>query len=232
MSDTASSHTAAKSPESAKPAQKRVRRTAEEARRLILDAAEKRMATQGPEGIRLQDIARDVGISHPAILHHFESREGLVKALIARTNTQLRDKLLGALNDSGNTEQDPIESVFEALSDRGTARLLAWLLLTGRVTDTTRGPQVLMTEIADQLHAHREEEAQKKGAPAPDREDTFFVAMLTTSAAFGDAIVGRYLSEAAGLDEAGVKRFRKWFSKLLGQHVAHTESPSGTDGEA
>ena len=60
----------------AKPAGKRIRRTAEEARRLILDAAEKRLAQQGPEGLRLQDIARDIGISHPAILHHFESREG------------------------------------------------------------------------------------------------------------------------------------------------------------
>ncbi|MBV1885644.1 MAG: TetR family transcriptional regulator, partial [Parvibaculaceae bacterium] len=55
----------------ARPA-KRIRRTAEEARRLILDAAEKRLAEQGPEGIRLQDIAKDIGVSHPAILHHFE----------------------------------------------------------------------------------------------------------------------------------------------------------------
>ncbi|MDO9127858.1 MAG: helix-turn-helix domain-containing protein, partial [Parvibaculum sp.] len=70
----------------AEKAPKRVRRTAEEARRLILDAAEERLAKQGPEGLRLQDIARDVGISHPAILHHFESREGLVRALIARAN--------------------------------------------------------------------------------------------------------------------------------------------------
>src|SRR5690606_21428412 len=75
-----------------KPAGKRIRRPAEEARRLILDAAEVRLAAQGPEGIRLQDIARDVGISHPAILHHFESREGLVRALIARTSKQLREK--------------------------------------------------------------------------------------------------------------------------------------------
>ena len=81
----------------AKPAAKRIRRTAEEARRLILDAAEERLARQGPEGLRLQDIARDVGISHPAILHHFESREGLVRALVGRANRQLRDTLLSAL---------------------------------------------------------------------------------------------------------------------------------------
>ena len=43
----------------ARPASKRVRRTAEEARRLILDAAEERLARQGPEGLRLQEIASD-----------------------------------------------------------------------------------------------------------------------------------------------------------------------------
>jgi len=231
LSSTASSHTGTKSPDAAKPAQKRVRRTAEEARRLILDAAEKRLARQGPEGIRLQDIARDVGISHPAILHHFESREGLVKALIARTNTQLREKLLGALESSEATAQDQIESVFEALSDRGTARLLAWLLLTGRVTDTTQGPQSMMTEIADLIHAHREESAKRKGTSAPDREDTFFLAMLTTSAAFGDAIIGRYLAEAAGLDEAGVKRYRKWFAELLNRHAENMDGGAQKDGE-
>jgi len=50
---------------------KRVRRTKEEAQRVILDAAEERLANGGPEALRLQDIAADVGISHPAILHHF-----------------------------------------------------------------------------------------------------------------------------------------------------------------
>ena len=55
---------------------KRVRRTKEEAQRVILDAAEERLANGGPEALRLQDIAADVGISHPAILHHFEAVTG------------------------------------------------------------------------------------------------------------------------------------------------------------
>src|SRR5690606_32233632 len=148
---------------------KRIRRTAEEARRLILDAAEERLARQGPEGLRLQDIARDVGISHPAILHHFESREGLVRALIARTNTQLRDSLLGALdNDSASQDAaDHIGHVFEALSDKGTARLLSWLLLTGRATEESDAHNI-MGEIVGALQAKREEYAEEKGTPSPD----------------------------------------------------------------
>lgn len=203
-----------------KPAQKRVRRTADEARRLILDAAEERLARQGPEGLRLQDIARDVGISHPAILHHFESREGLVRALIARANKQLRDSLLGALGDGDASRDaaDHIGHVFEALSDRGTARLLSWLLLTGRATEESDAHNI-MGEIVDVLQDRREEFAREVGTPAPDKEDTLFVAMLTANAAFGEAIVGRQLAEAAGLDQNGIKRFRKWFAKLLNDHL-------------
>ena len=223
MSSVAKNSAAASAvaPETAeKPAPKRVRRTAEEARRLILDAAEARLAKQGPEGLRLQDIARDVGISHPAILHHFESREGLVRALIARANTQLRDSLLGALGkgDASRDAADHIGHVFEALSDRGTARLLSWLLLTGRATEQSDAHNV-MGEIVDVLQARREEYSKEKGKPAPDKEDTLFVAMLTANAAFGEAIVGRQLAEATGLDQDGIKRFRAWFAKLLNDHL-------------
>ncbi|MGH7960445.1 MAG: helix-turn-helix domain-containing protein, partial [Candidatus Binatia bacterium] len=59
----------------------RRRRTAEEARRLILEAAEKRLITGGPEAIRLQDIAAEVGMAHAVISHHFGNREGLMEAL-------------------------------------------------------------------------------------------------------------------------------------------------------
>lgn len=205
-----------------KPAGKRIRRPAEEARRLILDAAEVRLAAQGPEGIRLQDIARDVGISHPAILHHFESREGLVRALIARTSKQLREKLLAALEGkNGDTLEanELIENVFEALSDRGTARLLSWMMLTGRRIEGTAS-RAMMVDIATELHALRTAEAAAAGHPAPAREDTLFMAMLTTSAAFGDAIIGRQLAEEAGLDQEGITRFRRWFAKLLNDHAA------------
>ncbi|WP_335986991.1 helix-turn-helix domain-containing protein, partial [Spongiibacter tropicus] len=80
---------------------KRVRRTKEEAQRVILDAAEERLANGGPEALRLQDIAADVGISHPAILHHFESRDGLVLALSLRTLSNLREGLIELLKDIG-----------------------------------------------------------------------------------------------------------------------------------
>ena len=210
---------------------KRIRRPAEEARRLILDAAEERLARQGPEGIRLQDIARDVGISHPAILHHFESRDGLVRALVARATAQLHEKLLTVLEQehpAKDTEAERaadadarmlINDTFEALSDRGSARLLSWLMLTGRGAGMEK-TGTMLTEITDRLHDQRTEAATQKGETEPSYEDTLFMAILTANAAFGEGIVGSYFMRAAGLhdDPDAVKRFRAWFAKLLANH--------------
>src|SRR5262245_6032327 len=75
----------------------RRRRTAEQAREEILDAAEKRLRDRGPDAIRLQEIAADVGISHPAVLHHFGSREGLVGAVTERAMNKLEHELLAVM---------------------------------------------------------------------------------------------------------------------------------------
>src|SRR5271165_6132693 len=78
----------------------RRRRTGEDARTAILDAAEQRLVASGPAGIRLQEVAADVGLSHPTVLHHFGSREGLVEAVVARALDSLHAGLLQAVRAS------------------------------------------------------------------------------------------------------------------------------------
>src|SRR5215469_991121 len=63
-------------------------------RSAILDAAEKRLINGGPDAIRLEKIAADVRVSHPAILHHFGSREGLVEAMVLNGLAKLQAQLL------------------------------------------------------------------------------------------------------------------------------------------
>jgi len=201
--------------------QKRIRRTGEEARRLILDAAEQRLATSGPEGIRLQDIAKDVGISHPAILHHFQSREGLVGALVDRTMRHLRDALLGVIakGQSGSLDTDAMmDEVFATLSDRGHARLLAWLTLTGRVKATPEGEgRQMLSELTDLVHEAAARSAQEKGRPVPDKEETRFYMLLAAITSFGEAIVGKQMYAAAGLgdDPNAARDFRERLKTLL-----------------
>ena len=83
---------------------KRVRRTPEDARALILDAAQKTMGAEGPAALRLQDVAKEAGVSHPTILHHFGSREGLVKALNHRSLEALRNGVIARLDSAQKTE--------------------------------------------------------------------------------------------------------------------------------
>src|SRR4029077_12509391 len=96
---------------------KRSRRRPEEARRLILDSARKLIARTGPEGLRLQEIAAAAGISHPLILHHFGSREGLVRALTQQAVTELRDRLLAALGSTEYSLEQQLDRVFDAFRE-------------------------------------------------------------------------------------------------------------------
>ncbi|GAA6155480.1 TetR family transcriptional regulator [Pyruvatibacter sp. HU-CL02332] len=206
-------------------APRRVRRTGEEARRLILDAAEKRLASNGPEGIRLQDIAKDVGISHPAILHHFQSREGLVAALVERTMRHLREALFGVIEKGQSGPVDTgamMDEVFATLSDKGHARLLAWLTLTGRVepepdgAEKGRGTQML-SELTDLIHEASVKQAEAAGRPGPQIEETRFYMLLAAITAFGEAIVGKQMYAAAGLgdDPKAATQFRERLKTLL-----------------
>ena len=91
MSGTRSRSYAKKATPSHSPT-KRTRRNSAETRRAILEAAQRRLLSGGPEAIRLQKIAADIGLSHPAILHHFENRDGLVEAVVVDGLSRLQSQ--------------------------------------------------------------------------------------------------------------------------------------------
>lgn len=194
----------------------RRRRTAAQARLEILDVAERQLRAAGPDSIRLQDVAREVGVSHPAILHHFGSREGLVEAVVRRGFERLQSELvreLGTLEPGVEQTAELLERVFRVLGERGYARLLAWLLLSNR--DPSEPSHELET-VAMAAHVHRT--AQQGRAPF---EDTLFAILLAALAMFADGIAGDAMRRSAGLgdDPEAAKRFREWLARLLIEHV-------------
>lgn len=201
----------------------RQRRSAEEARRQILDVAERRLAEAGPDGVRLQEIAAELGVSHPAILHHFGSREGLLRAVVDRAVRALEVELVGAFAGASDERPDGaalLNRVFQTLSERGHARLLAWLILSGQTALDVPAARANWKIIADAVHRARIESA-REGAE-PSYEDTLFTIVLASLAMFAEAVVGPVTFDMAGLgaDREAEARFRQWLARLLTAHLS------------
>ncbi|HLK41653.1 MAG TPA: TetR/AcrR family transcriptional regulator [Polyangiaceae bacterium] len=199
----------------------RRRRTALEARTAILDAAERRLVESGPAAIRLQEVAKDVGVSHPTVLHHFGSREGLVEAVVHRALDSVQAELLEAVRssrDSPNEAEVLLESVFDALARRGHARAFLWLVLSGYASDVEA---LRVRAVAEAVHeARRQRRAGKKRMPP--FEDTYFTVLLPALALLSLSIAGGLMG--VGDDESaplGPRRFRAWLGRLIHEHLEH-----------
>jgi AcrR family transcriptional regulator len=197
----------------------RRRRTAEEARHEILAAAQRRLAEGGPEAVRLQDIARACGIAHPTVLHHFESREGLLVALARSAISALNADVLRALTTphAGTSAAAVLDRIFETLGESGHARLLAWTALSERAPSPDGAEPPTLRVLADTLQRRRAAEARARGGVPPGREDSDFAVRLVATAMLGDALMGDVFNRLAGHpgDAAFQRRFRLWLAKLL-----------------
>jgi AcrR family transcriptional regulator len=200
-----------KKPAPARPARRRL--SAEEARERILAATEVRLRDHGPDALRLQEIAADVGVSHPTVLHHFGSREELVRAVVHRSILKLETDLIALFAEPSSTTDvgATLHHVDEVLRQRGQARLLAWLALTTPQSD--RGAEESrLADLTRALHA---------GCVAQGIEVSFeevgFTVVAGTAATFGAALLGPGLFAMSGLanDEDTMRRYREWLAALL-----------------
>lgn len=195
---------------------KRIRRAPEEARKVILDAAERVIARTGPGGLRLQEVAEAAGVSHPTILHHFESRDGLIRALNRRTLDELAAMVKAQMESPNSNSGDGVRAAFAAYRG-GFAERVLWMIQS----EAEGGPSRLevLDAMVDRLHALR----LRFAAPGrePPRSDSEAIIHLIAIAAFGDAIIGRRLRRApdAAAEVAARDRFETWIGDLIGEHV-------------
>jgi AcrR family transcriptional regulator len=175
------------------------------------------MGAEGPAALRLQDVARQAGVSHPTISHHFGSREGLVKALHLRALERLRGALLQQMGNA-DSANDGVAQSFAAFRD-GMAQRILWLLqMPGGDLKLPPGGVATIDQIAQGLHALRVSFAPP--GRAVDYEDSRAVAHLVAVAAFGDALIGGKLRALSGQnEEEGRRRFERWLSALIDLHV-------------
>ena len=201
----------------------RPRRPAAETRQEILEAAKGLLAESGPEAIRLQEIARIVGVSHPAILHHFGSREGLMEALEDHVTNLLAEDvgrvlLRGRATDGDEVSgSDLIQAVAVAMDERRLAPLLAWLVLRqeeGR--ESSQDASGLIGRVVELIHFRLGGEGDSPAQPVASHEEIAFAVRLCVVAIFGDALIGEDLGQApTGERGEETRRFRSWLSDLL-----------------
>jgi AcrR family transcriptional regulator len=191
----------------------RKRRSSDEARAAILDAAEAQLREVGPSGIRLQDVAKVVGVSHPTVLHHFGSREGLIEALVARSLDTMQAGLFDAVVQQPGHEgiAQLLDQVAAQMKDAGRARTFLWLVLAGYGP----GLQALQLKpLAEAVHeVRRIKRAGKKRMPP--FEDSWFSVVLP-----GLALLALSVLEERGVPpDFDVARFRAWLAKLVHHHL-------------
>lgn len=197
-----------------------------DAKERILEVASRMLGEVGPDGLRLQEIAREVGVSHPAILHHFGSRAGLVHAVVERALIALEEDVARALV-IGEGEKDPaaiLEICFRALAEHRYGRLIAWLALA-EVDE--RKVMSRIGAVVELVHAIRARRFAEVGGECPPLEDTANVVMLASFALLGDSICGHTLRQVMPEQKTDPKgeRFRRWLAARL---VSVLQMPRGT----
>ncbi len=194
----------------------RRRRTRDEARRAILAAAERRLVAEGPASIRVQKLARELGLSDAALHYHFGSQRGLLEALLRHAGRQLKDRLTAAIaawDRDGFEIARLIELFADTYAERGYARVAAWLVLAGWQPHGAG----MLRGVADAIHARRRRDARAAGVSPPPLEDTLHALTLVNLAIFAEALAGGPFRRAVGLpaDRATARRFRRWLTDLV-----------------
>lgn len=205
------------------PADRRARRSPEEARAHILDAAEEALARLGPDAAGLKEVAAAAGVSHALVTHYFGRYEALVEAVVeralARTRARVTETMEAALRRRSPAQV--VDAIFEGFRAGNTARLVSWALLRApseRHEASPRRVQGLkaMADVVERLFA------------AP-RETIEFAVMTAAAAGLGYVVGGAAYEEALG--HAPSREREERYARFLGDLLhARLERPEREDG--
>ena len=189
-------------------APKRLRRSSEASRENILAAAEAILKAEGPQNLKLVEVAKAAGVVNATVIHHFGSIGELQKALMTRMIEQLVERIISIANeaaDAGQMAGQSTVALFDAFEERGVARLAAWLELTGESRRLT-----LVREAVQQVVSVR---PQDEVPPAAALEDFILICI---SVALGVGLFGATLSALLGKPET---QARDMALKLIGLQI-------------
>ncbi|MDR3507312.1 MAG: TetR/AcrR family transcriptional regulator [Caulobacteraceae bacterium] len=185
-------------------AKPRRRRSPDEARAQALDCAKRLLIHQGPTGVTLQAVAREIGVTHGNLIHHFGSAAQLQSALMGAMVRDLAKALEAAVVHVRSDESVPrtlIDIVFDAFDEGGAGQLAAWIAVSNRYEHLEP-----VREAVGELVAALDEkmrDVQDDGGPPPRIPSAL---LFITLCAFGDAMIGGPLRDMLGRDRESVRR--------------------------
>jgi AcrR family transcriptional regulator len=176
---------------------RRQRRAPEVVRAAAVHAARQLLLRAGPQAITFTAIAKELGMTHGNITHHFGSVSALHAALVSEMAHDLAtsvDAAVHRLRDDGAPPITVVDPLFDAFAKGGAGRLIAWLALSGNL----EALEPLFSTVAQAVEAL----ARSEPEPKPGEQRRLAVrqnALVLLAAALGNALIGERLHAAVGL---------------------------------
>lgn len=150
----------------------RIRRSPEASRENILIAAETLLVQQGPQSLRLVDVAKAAGVANATVLHHFGTIDGVQSALMEKMIAELVTGILEMDVPENPREARGIalKNLFDAFENKGAARLAAWLELTDESRRLRSVKEAVQTIIRQKIN--------QPEIPEDYLEDTILISVI------------------------------------------------------
>jgi AcrR family transcriptional regulator len=168
-----------------KRASKRVRRSPEEAEKLIKAAAEALISEKGPDAVGLKQVAARAGVSHALVTHYFGTYENLVRTVLLERVEAARMLALQQATLATPGPEALLDVLRAMVGDATHVRLMTWAFLSSRNASLVPMAQGELSLVVDAVVERRK---QAFGAKAGTREDAEFYVALAVAAAYGFAL--------------------------------------------
>lgn len=190
----------------------RVRRTPEQARQLILDAAEALLIEAGPRAVEVRAVAQRIGMTDAGVTHHFHNRDSLLVALLSHGGRRLLSAVEGASSQwltCAASVTELVETIAAVYAD-GYGELAIALHAAGW-RDEGQG---MLEPVVDVLHAAR----RRTGGRPPRRAETRLAVAALHQALATDPAYGGAFRKSAGLDDpaaADPRAQQRWWAATI-----------------
>lgn len=184
----------------------------------VLAAATRLFAARGFDGTALQDVADEVGVTKPAVLHHFPSKDAL-RAAVLESIVGHWNATLPRLLEAATASEDRFDAVFGELwrffaTDPHRARLVLREALDrpGEMKRLLRGPvRPWLDAIVGYIRAGQE--AGRHYAEADAEAYVVHVVQLVVIGAASVSVTQPLLDEGGGRSEAA-KRYARELARI------------------